>query len=182
MVIKAVIELQQRPGDESLDKEALSALDLAQRLKKIPPVDRYPGSMVLRVFKKGAVICSQNETGHSAFYLPTTDDLLRLRRHQLNASQVSPRPDGKSANDLHDAIARLEGRKAALGDVTATARSSSPGDRASVGWRHGVAARGASPQSPGTPSGPPATPGDPPLYSHRRPDGHRFQHAPSRVA
>ncbi len=130
MVIKAVIELQPRLGDESLDKESLASLELIQRLKRTPPVDRYPGSMVLRVFKKGAVVCRQGETGHSAFYLPTTDDLLRLRTCQLEALNASDRPDENLVKELSDAIARLGGRKAALGD------SSSERDRPRVATAH----------------------------------------------
>ena len=104
MVIKAVIELQPRPGDESLDKESLASLELIRRLKKTPPVDRYPGSIVLRIIKKGAVVCRQGESGHSAFYLPTTDDLLRLRTHQLKVLNASDLPNDNRAKELDDAI------------------------------------------------------------------------------
>ena len=118
MAIRAVIELQPRPGDESLDKQSLSTLELIQRLTRTPPVDRYPGSAVLRVFHKGAVVCRQGETGHSAFYLLTTDDLLRLRKQQLEVVKAFDLPDDNRVKELNDAIARLGGRKAAFGEST----------------------------------------------------------------
>jgi len=73
-VVKAVIDLDPRPDDESLDEASVAQLELFQGLKKMAPIKKNPGAMILRRFRAGATICRQGERGTapSMFSLPPT--------------------------------------------------------------------------------------------------------------
>ncbi|MCA8998261.1 MAG: cyclic nucleotide-binding domain-containing protein, partial [Planctomycetaceae bacterium] len=75
--IKTEIRLEERPGDSVMDAGSLKAFSLFNRLRKPVPVEKYPGSIVLRRYRAGDVVCRQGEPGFSAFYVPTAEDLKR---------------------------------------------------------------------------------------------------------
>lgn len=75
---KPEAELAPRRGDEVLSSEELQQFELFAQLKKPISVEKFPGSVVLRKFRKGATICRQGDRGHSAFYIASAEDLRRL--------------------------------------------------------------------------------------------------------
>src|SRR5262245_22369320 len=78
LAVKAEVKLPERFGDDYLTTEELQRFELFGRLKKPIPADKYPGSIVLRSFSRGEVVCRQGEPGFSAFYVPRLSDLATL--------------------------------------------------------------------------------------------------------
>ena len=62
-VVNPPVRLVPRARDEMLEKEELATLGLFQRLKRLPPVDRFPGSTVLRRYLAGSLITRQGDAG-----------------------------------------------------------------------------------------------------------------------
>src|SRR3954454_18504247 len=79
-------ELESRDSDIRLTDEQFLKLSLFAQLKRKPTLDKYPGALVLRHFKKGEVICRQGEAGWTAFYILTSADALAVREGQLQAA------------------------------------------------------------------------------------------------
>jgi Fe-S-cluster-containing hydrogenase component 2/CRP-like cAMP-binding protein len=77
--------LQARPGDLYLTEEQCLGLSLFAPLKRKPSLDRFPGALVVRHYRKGDIIYLQGEAGWTAFYVLTTEDLLGIRQPQLEA-------------------------------------------------------------------------------------------------
>jgi Fe-S-cluster-containing hydrogenase components 1 len=77
-VVQSEVELSPRPGDELLNSERLRQLTLFSQLKNPISVERLPGSIVLRRYRKGEVVCEQGSAGGTAFYIPFKEDLARL--------------------------------------------------------------------------------------------------------
>ncbi len=73
-------ELEPRERDLHLTEEQFLRLSLFAQMKKKPSIDKFPGTLVLRRFRKGEVICQQGEAGWTAFYILTTEDELVLRQ------------------------------------------------------------------------------------------------------
>ena len=82
---KPTAELAPRAGDELLRSEELQQFELFASLKKPVSVEKFPGSIVLRRFRKGDVVCRQGDHGHSAFYIVRGGDMLKLS--ELRASR-----------------------------------------------------------------------------------------------
>jgi CRP-like cAMP-binding protein len=78
-------QLEPRDGDVQLTEEEFLQLSLFAQLKRKPSLDKFPGAMVLRHYKKGELIFRQGEAGWTALYILTSDDVLTLRKHQLEA-------------------------------------------------------------------------------------------------
>ncbi len=70
--------------DEWISSEELAQIELFGALKRKIKVEEAPGSLLLRRFRAGEVICRQGEPGNSAFYLVPAADMVRLRRFQLS--------------------------------------------------------------------------------------------------
>jgi hypothetical protein len=85
-------------GDEVLKKTELEQLGLFRQLRKMPGVEEFPNSIVLRKYSAGDVICFQGEPGNSAFYILNTEDLYRLRCAQSRF--MSPDIQDEKAGDL----------------------------------------------------------------------------------
>jgi CRP-like cAMP-binding protein len=79
---KPEAELVPRAEDEVLTSDELQLLDLFGNLKKKISVEKFPGSIVLRRFLKGEIICRQGDRGHSAFYIVRSEDIEALRKHR----------------------------------------------------------------------------------------------------
>ena len=78
IVVNPEAELPVRPGDIRLSEEFLSSLKLFSSLKKTPAFSKFPGTCVLRHFRRNEVICREGEAGGTAFYLLTRADLATL--------------------------------------------------------------------------------------------------------
>jgi len=77
-----------RDGDELLTTEELRQVSLFDELKKAPSFDRFPGFTVLRRCSPGRVICEQGDAGATAFAILTSDDVLGIRRRQLETLEA----------------------------------------------------------------------------------------------
>jgi CRP-like cAMP-binding protein/Fe-S-cluster-containing hydrogenase component 2 len=71
-------ELEPRDTDVQLSDEQLLKIGLFTRLKRKPSLDKFPGAMVLRRYRKGEVLFRQGEAGWTAFYILTSEDLLAI--------------------------------------------------------------------------------------------------------
>jgi Fe-S-cluster-containing hydrogenase component 2/CRP-like cAMP-binding protein len=97
-------ELEARSDDINLNDEQFAKLSLFSQLKRKVSLDKYPGALRLRHFKKGDVICRQGEAGWTAFYILTTEDALAIRQEQLENVRDNER------RTLEAEITRLEQR------------------------------------------------------------------------
>src|SRR5580693_6740746 len=86
IVLMPPAELKPRPSDIVLPPDQFLRYSFFAPLKRKPGIDRFPGTLILRHFQKGEVICRQGEAGWTAFYVFTTEDELALRKYLLEAA------------------------------------------------------------------------------------------------
>ena len=95
-------ELESRDSDVRLTDDEFLQLSLFAQLKRKPSLDKFPGAMVLRHYRKGELIFRQGEGGWTAFYILTSEDALQLL-------EAAPKADLSSRRRQE-----LEGEAAAL--------------------------------------------------------------------
>ncbi|HUG92701.1 MAG TPA: 4Fe-4S dicluster domain-containing protein [Planctomycetaceae bacterium] len=102
-----------QPDDELLTADELQSLSLFESLKKGPSFARFPGTTLLRRCPRGRVMCQQGEAGATAFYILTTDDVVRLREKQLAGLRetIAGRAAGRPEEDLHQYFGMLTDRE-----------------------------------------------------------------------
>jgi CRP-like cAMP-binding protein len=110
-------ELEPRDGDLQLSDEQFARLSLFAQLKRKPTLDKFPGTMVLRRYRKGEVICRQGEAGWTAFYILTGADVLALREAQLQA--LPPGGADSERKDLEYEVTVLRQRAERLKEAPA---------------------------------------------------------------
>jgi len=104
--------LEPRPKDVLIPIDRLlqfrDSIGLFRDLKSKPSVEKWPGTLVLRRYHPGDVVCQQCEAGMSAFYVLTEQDEERLRsvnilgpRHTMMDIDLS-----EDTLSVHLAIAR----------------------------------------------------------------------------
>src|SRR5215475_9503192 len=101
LVLNPPADLEPRVHDVSLPPDRFLRISLFARLKKKPNLERFPGTLILRRYRRGEVIFRQGEAGWTAFYALTGDDLLALRQGQL---VTAPGPEQPA---LRAEVARL---------------------------------------------------------------------------
>ncbi len=112
-----------REEDELLTADELDTISLFSSLKKGgPDFRRFPSTTILRRCRRGRVICEQGESGSTAFYILTTEDVLKLRelQKQLVEETVQGKAEGKPEFELHPyfkSIPRANSRRK-LAEVT----------------------------------------------------------------
>jgi CRP-like cAMP-binding protein len=75
-------QLEPSEGDIHLSNDQFMQLSLFAQLTRKPTLDKYPGTMVIRRFRKGELMFRQGEAGWTAFYLLTTEDVLKVLESQ----------------------------------------------------------------------------------------------------
>ncbi|HTK75914.1 MAG TPA: cyclic nucleotide-binding domain-containing protein [Gemmataceae bacterium] len=83
-------ELEPRPGDLPIRLDRLDLcqqISLFKQLKSGPGVERLPGTLLIRHYDEGEVICRQGEAGWTAFYVLTSEDVAGLKQALLDASK-----------------------------------------------------------------------------------------------
>src|SRR5579872_6482240 len=103
-------ELEPRDSDMKLTDEQWSQLSLFAQLKRKPSLDKFPGAVVVRHFRKKEIVFRQGEAGWTAFYILTSEDVLAIKEQQL---QAAPRGADKGAlerevADLRKLVGRLK--------------------------------------------------------------------------
>jgi CRP-like cAMP-binding protein len=83
--------LEQRPTDVYLAGEQLLQLSLFKQVGKIN-LDKFPGAVVLRRYRRGESICTQGEPGWTAFYILTSEDALLVQNWLLAAAPDRDKP------------------------------------------------------------------------------------------
>src|SRR5438094_9926511 len=76
-------ELEPRASDVQLTDDQFLKIGLFTQLKRKPSLDKFPGAMVLRRYRKGEVIFRQGEAGWTAFYSLTSEDLLAIEGKEI---------------------------------------------------------------------------------------------------
>jgi len=77
-VVKSEIHLQARTGDNVIDARELRQFDLFRRMKNGVSIEKFPGSIILRRYAAGEVVFQQGQSGGTAFYIPSAEDLVRI--------------------------------------------------------------------------------------------------------
>jgi CRP-like cAMP-binding protein/Fe-S-cluster-containing hydrogenase component 2 len=95
--------LERRDSDIHLAPKLYLKLSLFAQLKKPPTLDKFPGAVVVRRYRKGEELFRQGEPGWTAFYILSTEDALTVRQAQLAAASR----DGERI-PLQREITRLE--------------------------------------------------------------------------
>jgi hypothetical protein len=81
-----------RDEDELLTADELDTISLFSSLQKGgPDFRRFPSTTILRRCRPGRVICEQGDSGSTAYYILTTEDVLKLRELQRAASRFGGR-------------------------------------------------------------------------------------------
>jgi Fe-S-cluster-containing dehydrogenase component len=98
--VRPPAELAPRPGDEELTVDELQKISLFAGLKEQPGMEEFPGTLILRRYRKGDVVCRIGEPGWTAFYILTSKDLESLRggRFQTQAQSVADAPAGDGSS------------------------------------------------------------------------------------
>ncbi|MBW3543572.1 MAG: hypothetical protein KY476_25255, partial [Planctomycetes bacterium] len=101
------------PDDELLTADELETVSVFESLKKGPSFARFPGTTLLRRCRPGRVMCSQGDSGSTAFYILTTEDVIELREKQLEALEAitAARAAGDDEEELHQYFTVLSGRE-----------------------------------------------------------------------
>ncbi len=79
--VNPIVHLEARPGDIILTPAQLQSLSFFKRVKdprRLPKFQELPGAVMLRFYQAGEEIWRQGETGFTAFYILTPDDLKEL--------------------------------------------------------------------------------------------------------
>jgi hypothetical protein len=107
VVMNPPAELEPRASDVPLPYDRYLELSLFAQLKAKPSLEKFPGTVAVRRFRKGEVICRQGEAGWTAFYVISTEDMLKLRQGQLQAAT-----DRRERTAVEQEVALLEKRLA----------------------------------------------------------------------
>jgi Fe-S-cluster-containing hydrogenase component 2/CRP-like cAMP-binding protein len=101
--------LDPRPTDVKLTGEEFLKLSLFEQLKRKPTLDKFPGAMILRRFRKGEVVFRQGEAGWTAFYPLTAEDVMTLFQNRVQArwKQTDP-PAEADKESLRTWVARVK--------------------------------------------------------------------------
>ena len=102
-------ELDSRPSDVPLSPEQFLKFAVFAQLKNKPTVEKFPGTIVLRHYRKGEAICRQGEAGWTAFYILTTEDTLELLESRLKAAMEK---GGREQLSVNEELTRLAVRAA----------------------------------------------------------------------
>ncbi len=143
-------DLEPRDSDVPLLPDQFKELSFFAQLKKVPDLKKFPGTLTLRFFRKGEVICRQGESGWSAFSILSDQDALKAL--QLYRASGAP---GDSKGALDKEIARLQGRQASAEEEAASVflaipRRQKPRPQGWLGWLNGLFS-GSAPTTPKRP-------------------------------
>jgi Fe-S-cluster-containing hydrogenase component 2/CRP-like cAMP-binding protein len=84
-VLMPLAQLESRPTDIKWSEDLYPRISLFAQLKKKLNLDKYPGTLVIRRYKAGNVICRQGEAGWVAIYTLPARDVLAIRESQMEA-------------------------------------------------------------------------------------------------
>ncbi len=77
--------LESRESDVELTAEQYGKIGLFAQLTRKPTLEKFPGALRLRRFRKGEVVFRQGEPGWTAFYILTSEDMVAVGQSQQAA-------------------------------------------------------------------------------------------------
>ncbi len=104
-----------REEDELLTADELDTISLFSSLQKGgPDFRKFPSTTILRRCRRSRVICEQGGSGSTAFYILTTEDVIKLRELQLKVLEetLQGKAEGKPEFELHPYFVRYSKREA----------------------------------------------------------------------
>jgi Fe-S-cluster-containing hydrogenase component 2/CRP-like cAMP-binding protein len=115
-------QIEERPSDVLCSDELISKLSLFAQLKRKPTLDKFPGTLRIRRYKPGEVIVGQGDPGWTAFYILTMEDVLELRRSQLQLAPEGPQRQalGAKLTEFQQKLAQRKTKGSIAADVVAT--------------------------------------------------------------
>jgi Fe-S-cluster-containing hydrogenase component 2 len=110
VVVNPRAELEPRDTDIILSEAEFAQLGLFTQLKRKPTLDKFPGALRLRYYRKGEVVCRQGESGWTAFYVLSSEDALAVREKQLARGDrsINVRAVQKEVQALQQRVASLQ--------------------------------------------------------------------------
>src|SRR5438552_18674923 len=78
--------LEVHDSDIHLSPKQYMKLPLFAQLKKPPNLEKFPGALVVRRYRKGEELFRQGEAGWTAFYILPLEDVLLMQAMRLEAT------------------------------------------------------------------------------------------------
>src|SRR5262245_8560569 len=78
--------LEFHDSDIHLSPKQYLRLSLFAGLKKPPTLEKFPGALVVRRYRKGEELFRQGEPGWTAYYILTLDDVLAMQQMRLETT------------------------------------------------------------------------------------------------
>lgn len=78
--------LEVHDSDIHLSPKQYMKLSLFSGLKKPPTLEKFPGALVVRRYRRGEELFRQGEAGWTAFYILTLNDVLQMQQMRLEAT------------------------------------------------------------------------------------------------
>jgi CRP-like cAMP-binding protein len=101
-------ELEPRDSDVQLTDEQILKISLFARLKRKPSLDKFPGALVLRRYRKGEAVFRQGEAGWTAFYILTSEDLLAIEGKDKGSQPDSDIFRTLRPGEINDLLKRVQ--------------------------------------------------------------------------
>jgi len=112
--VNPLSELAARESDVALPTELFLKLPPFSLLKSPPSLEKFPGSVRLRHYRPGEVVCSQGEAGWTAFFILSDDDGQKLRSLVGERLKVQQEAAAAAKAKLDQGRALAEGELAQL--------------------------------------------------------------------
>src|SRR5262249_52880743 len=78
--------LEVHDSDVHLSPKQYMKLSLFAPLKKAPTLEKFPGALVVRRYRRGEELFRQGEAGWTAFYILTINDVLQMQQMRLETT------------------------------------------------------------------------------------------------
>jgi CRP-like cAMP-binding protein len=104
-------ELEPRPSDVPLEPARFLQFSVFRSLKSKPSPDKFPGTLALRRFRAGEVICQQGDAGWTAFIVLTGEDVIALLNERLGRVRTT-----RDRNEIQNEIRIIQERLAQEAD------------------------------------------------------------------
>lgn len=110
-------ELEVRAGDEWLSVDLLRLVSVFEGVQPAQ-IERFPRAVILRKYEPGEMICRQGEAGRTAYYILTSEDMLKVRRRQGTLQNELKERDSRlaqlSSEKKQEEAVEIRGRLAEL--------------------------------------------------------------------
>src|SRR5262249_22977176 len=95
-------ELEPRDSDVRIPALLLPKIPPFFELKTMANLFNFPGSVILRRFRKGDVVCRQGEAGWTAFYIPKANEIQAIREAPRKQLEIAMADLAKAEGQVAD--------------------------------------------------------------------------------